>query len=48
MALPSSLIAGVLWNRVSSAAPFAFGALMAFIAFAALWFLPRKVDLQEV
>ncbi len=47
MALPASLIAGVLWNRVSSAAPFAFGALMAFIAFVGLWFLPRKTDHQE-
>lgn len=42
MALPASLIAGVLWNRVAPAAPFAFGALMAFIAFVALWFVPKK------
>ncbi|MBA4383322.1 MAG: MFS transporter [Anaerolinea sp.] len=42
MALPASLLAGILWNRVSPAAPFAFGAIMAFIAFAALWFLPVK------
>jgi MFS family permease len=42
MALPASLIAGALWQRVSSAAPFAFGAIMAFIAFAALWFIPEK------
>ena len=47
MALPASLIAGVLWNRVSPAAPFAFGAMMAFIAFAALWFLPWKTGRQE-
>jgi len=47
MALPASLIAGVLWNRVSPAAPFAFGAVMAFIAFAALWFLPWKTGRQE-
>ncbi len=36
MALPASLIAGVLWTRVSSAAPFAFGAVMAFLAFLGL------------
>lgn len=39
MALSASLIAGVLWNRVSSAAPFAFGALMALLAFVGLWFV---------
>lgn len=42
MALPASLIAGALWQRVSSAAPFAFGAIVAFIAFIALWFVPEK------
>ncbi len=42
MALPASLLAGILWNRISPAAPFAFGAIMAFIAFAALWFIPFK------
>ena len=42
MALPASLIAGVLWNRVSPAAPFAFGAIMTFIAFVALRFIPAK------
>jgi MFS family permease len=42
MALPASLIAGALWQRISSAAPFAFGAIVAFIAFAALWFIPEK------
>lgn len=42
MALPASLIAGTLWNRVSPAAPFAFGAIMAFIAFVALWFIPAS------
>jgi len=41
MALPASLIAGYLWN-VSAAAPFAFGAIMAFLAFIALRFLPQK------
>ncbi|RJQ17907.1 MFS transporter [Candidatus Woesearchaeota archaeon] len=38
IALPASLIAGYLWN-VSAAAPFAFGAIMAFLAFIALHFL---------
>ncbi len=42
MALPASLLAGILWNRVSPDAPFAFGAIMAFVAFAALWFIPVK------
>jgi len=42
MALPASLIAGALWQRVSSAAPFAFGAIVALIAFIALWFIPEK------
>lgn len=40
MALPASVIAGYLWNW-SSAVPFVFGALMAFLAFVALWFLPK-------
>lgn len=40
MALPASLIAGIFWNRISPAAPFAFGAMMAFIAFTGLWFIP--------
>lgn len=39
MALPASLLAGYLWN-ISAAAPFAFGAVMAFLAFVALRFLP--------
>lgn len=33
MALPASLVAGMLWTRVSPSAPFAFGAAMAFLAF---------------
>ena len=41
MALPASLLAGYLWN-ISAAAPFAFGALMAFLAFIALRFLPKE------
>ncbi len=32
MALPASLLAGVLWTRVSHGAPFAFGAVTALIA----------------
>ncbi|MBC7235023.1 MAG: MFS transporter [Chloroflexi bacterium] len=40
MALPASLIAGVLWDRVSPAAPFAFGAAVAFLAFIGLRFVP--------
>jgi MFS family permease len=40
MALPASVIAGYLWN-ISAAAPFTFGAIMAFVAFVALWFLPK-------
>jgi len=44
MALPASLIAGALWQRVSSAAPFAFGAIVALIAFIALWFIPEKIS----
>jgi len=42
IALPASLIAGALWQRVSSAAPFAFGAGSVFFAFIALWFIPEK------
>lgn len=41
MALPASLIAGALWDRVSPAAPFAFGAGVAAIALIALWFVPE-------
>lgn len=41
MALPASLLAGVLWNQASPSAPFAFGALMAFLAFVSLLFLPQ-------
>lgn len=40
MALPASLIAGWLWNQVSPAAPFAFGAVMALLALLALQFVP--------
>lgn len=41
MALPASLIAGMLWERVSPAAPFAFGAAMALLAFIGLRFVPE-------
>jgi len=41
MALPASLIAGALWTRVSSAAPFAFGAIIAFLALIGLRFVSR-------
>ncbi len=41
MALPASLIAGILWHRVSPAAPFTFGALMAGLAFLGLQMIPR-------
>lgn len=42
MALPASLLAGVLWNRVSPSAPFAFGALVAFLAFIGIFFVPKS------
>ncbi|HEX2863245.1 MAG TPA: MFS transporter [Deinococcales bacterium] len=41
MALPASLLAGVLWTRVSPAAPFAFGALIAALAIAGLGLVGR-------
>ena len=40
MALPASLIAGVLWHRVSPAAPFAFGAFLAALALIGLVLVP--------
>jgi MFS family permease len=42
MALPASMIAGLLWNHISPAAPFGFGALMAGIAFIGLVLLPEQ------
>lgn len=42
VALPASLLAGVLWNQVSPSAPFAFGAAMAFLAFIGILFLPKQ------
>ncbi len=41
MALPASFLAGVLWARVSPAAPFAFGAALAVAALIGLAFVPR-------
>ena len=41
MALPASLIAGVLWTRVGPAAPFAFGSAVAAVAILALTLVPR-------
>jgi len=44
MALPASLIAGALWNRISPAAPFAFGAVLAGLAFVGLQMVPQKYE----
>jgi MFS family permease len=41
MALPASLVAGILWARVSPAAPFAFGAALSIAALVWLAFVPR-------
>lgn len=41
MALPASLIAGALWTRLSPAAPFAWGAVLAGLAFLGLRLVPR-------
>jgi MFS family permease len=40
MALPASLVAGMLWHRISPAAPFAFGAALAGLALLGLFFVP--------
>lgn len=47
MALPASVIAGALWNRISPAAPFAFGAMLAALAFAGLHLIPQGKDRQS-
>jgi len=47
MALPASLIAGVLWTRISPAAPFAFGAAVAFLAVMGLRLVPDFTAAQE-
>jgi MFS family permease len=41
MALPASVIAGVLWTRISPAAPFAFGAALAAVAVVGLTLVPQ-------
>lgn len=41
MALPASVIAGALWQHVSPAAPFLFGAAVSAVAFIGLWFVPQ-------
>ena len=41
MALPASVIAGVLWTRISPAAPFAFGAALAAAAVVGLTLVPQ-------
>jgi MFS family permease len=41
MALPASVIAGVLWTHLGPSAPFAFGAGMAALALIALAFVPH-------
>lgn len=48
MALPASLIAGVLWERVSPATPFAFGAAVAALSLLGLHLLPglRRSELH--
>lgn len=40
MALPASLAAGILWQRISPAAPFGFGAALAVLALIGLAFVP--------
>jgi MFS family permease len=47
MALPASLLAGVLWSSISPAAPFAFGAAMAALAIVALRFVPAFTGLND-
>ncbi|HTX54104.1 MAG TPA: MFS transporter [Candidatus Baltobacteraceae bacterium] len=47
MALPASVIAGLLWDRVSPAAPFAFGAALAAASVVGLVLLPQPEKLDE-
>jgi MFS family permease len=47
MALPASVIAGALWTRVSPAAPFAFGGVVAVLAVVSLAFVPRVPPAAE-
>lgn len=50
VSLPASFIAGALWDKVSPAAPFYFGAALAFVAFIALalflWFSPESEQVR--
>ena len=46
MALPASLLAGVLWTQVSHSAPFAFGAITALIAGVLMLRTTRQKDTQ--
>jgi MFS family permease len=48
MALPASLIAGILWHRVSPAAPFGFGAALAALALVGMAFVPSMKRLPDV
>ena len=48
MALPASLVAGLLWQRISPAAPFAFGAALAGLALIGLWFVPPATASRHV
>jgi hypothetical protein len=48
MILPTSLLAGVLWNQVSPSVPFAFGALVAFLAFIVILFLPKSTNMHNL
>jgi len=43
VALPASLLAGILWQRVSPAAPFLFGAVAAGLAAVGMWWLTTDV-----
>jgi MFS family permease len=47
MALPASLLAGILWQRISPAAPFAFGAALAALALIGLWFVPPAPENRD-
>jgi MFS family permease len=47
-ALPASLIAGVLWQSVSPAAPFIFGGAVAVVATLLLSTIPEKNELSSV
>jgi len=44
LALPASLLAGILWNRVSPAAPFYFGGAVALVAVLGLSIAPAPED----